>query len=105
MDFFALQDDDYTGRRFSLNRRNYQKEMEDFMKVCTASQDFVEIVSADGIKLKSGQEVMIVSGPLQGIRGHLQRVEGHRSRRFIVTIPGACAATVEVKAEEVMPIT
>ena len=82
-----------------------EQEMEDFMKVCTASQDFVEIVSADGIKLKPGQEVMIVSGPLQGIRGHFQRVEGHRSRRFIVTIPGACAATVEVKAEDVMPIT
>ena len=82
-----------------------QKQMDDFMKVCTTSQDFIEIVSAEGIRLKPGQEVMVVSGPLQGIRGHFQRVDGHRSRRFIVTIPGACAATVEVKAEDVTPIT
>jgi transcription antitermination factor NusG len=78
-----------------------QRQMDDFMKVCTMSPDFIEIVPAEQIKFKPGQEVMIVSGPLQGVRGYFQRVEGHRSRRFIVTIPGACAATVEVKAEEV----
>ena len=77
------------------------KQMDDFMKVCTASPDFVEITSAEQIQLKPGQEVMVVSGPFQGIRGHFQRVEGHRARRLIVTIPGACAATVEVNAEDV----
>ena len=78
-----------------------ERQMNDFMKVCTTSPDFVEIVSAEGIQFKPGQEVMVVSGPLQGVRGQFQRVEGHRSRRLIVTIPGACAATIEVKAEEV----
>ena len=81
-----------------------QKQMDDFMKVCTASPDFIEIVPSDEIRLKPGQEVMIVSGPLQGIRGHFQRIGSHRARRFIVTIPGACAATVEVKAEDVTPV-
>ena len=80
------------------------RQMDDFMKVCTESPDFVEIVPADGIKFKPGQEVMVVSGPLKGIRGYFQRIEGHRNRRLIVTIPGACAATIEVKAEVVTTI-
>jgi transcription antitermination factor NusG len=80
------------------------RQMEDFMKVCTESNDFIEIVSADQIQYKPGQEVLVVSGPLQGIRGYFQRVKGHRAKRLIVTIPGACSATVEVKAEEVTAI-
>ena len=78
------------------------QQMDDFMKVCTTSSDFIEIVPAEHIKFKPGQEVMVVSGPLQGVRGFFQRIEGHRNRRLIVTIPGACAATIEVKAEEVV---
>ena len=81
-----------------------QGQMDDFMKVCTTSLDFVEIVSAEQVRFKPGQEVMVISGPLQGIRGHFQRVEGHRAKRLIVTIPGACSATVEVKAEDVTVI-
>ena len=78
-----------------------EKQMDDFMKVCTTSPDCVEIMPSEQIQMRPGQEVMVVSGPLQGIRGQFQRVEGHRSRRLIVSIPGACAATIEVKAEEV----
>ncbi|MBP5631031.1 MAG: hypothetical protein J6W97_05685, partial [Bacteroidaceae bacterium] len=59
---------------------------------------------AEGIRLKPGQEVMVVSGPLQGIRGYFQRIGGHRARRLIVSIPGACSATIQVNAEEVTPI-
>ena len=81
-----------------------QRQMDDFMKVSTTSLDFVEIVSAEQVRFKPGQEVMVISGPLQGIRGHFQRVEGHRAKRLIVTIPGACSATVEVKAEDVTVI-
>ena len=78
-----------------------ERQMDDFMKVCTVSPDFVEIMSAGGIPFRPGQEVMVMSGPLQGVRGLFQRVGGHRARRLIVTIPGACTATIEVKAEEV----
>ena len=81
-----------------------ERQMDDFMKVCTTSPDFIEIISADEIQFKPGQEVMVVSGPLQGIRGYFQRIEGHRNRRLIVTIPGACAATIEVNAEDVTPV-
>ena len=81
-----------------------ERQMNDFMKVCTTSPDFIEIVPAEGIRLKPGQEVMVVSGPLQGIRGYFQRIDGHRSRRLIVSIPGACSATIQVNAEEVTPI-
>ena len=81
-----------------------QRQMDGFMKVCTTSPDFIEIVSAEKMVLKPGQEVMVVSGPLQGIRGYFQRIEGHRARRLIVSIPDACAATIEIKAEEVVPI-
>ena len=81
-----------------------QRQMDDFMKVCTTSPDFIEIVSAEKMVLKPGQEVMVVSGPLQGIRGYFQRIEGHRARRLIVSIPDACAATIEIKAEDVVPI-
>ena len=81
-----------------------ERQMNDFMKVCTTSPDFIEIVPAEGIRLKPGQEVMVVSGPLQGIRGYFQRIDGHRSRRLIVSIPGACSAAIQVNAEEVTPI-
>jgi len=81
-----------------------KRQMDDFMKVCTASPDFVEITSADGILFKPGQEVMVIGGPLQGVRGYFQRIGGHRARRLIVTIPGACTATIEVRAEEVVSI-
>ena len=81
-----------------------ERQMNDFMKVCTTSPDFIEIVPAEGIRLKPGQEVMVVSGPLQGIRGYFQRIGGHRERRLIVSIPGACSATIQVNAEEVTPI-
>jgi len=81
-----------------------QRQMDDFMKVCTASPDFVEIVPAEGIRLRPGQEVLVVSGPLRGVRGYFQRIEGHRARRLVVSIPGACTATVQVNAEEVTPV-
>lgn len=81
-----------------------ERQMNDFMKVCTTSSDFVEITSADEIQFMPGQEVMVVSGPLQGVRGYFRRIEGHRARRLIVAIPGACAAWVEVGAEEVVSI-
>ncbi len=81
-----------------------QRQMDDFMKVCTTSPDFVEIMLPEQVRFRPGQEVIVVSGPLQGIRGYFQRIEGHRARRLIVTIPGACYATVEVRAEDVTPV-
>ena len=81
-----------------------ERQMDDFMKVCTTSPDFVEIVPTLQIPFKKGQEVLVVSGPLQGVRGYFQRIEGHRNRRLIVSIPGACSATIEVKTEDVSPV-
>ena len=81
-----------------------ERQMDDFMKVCTTSPDFVEIVPTLQIPFKKGQEVLVVSGPLQGVRGYFQRIEGHRNRRLIVSIPGACTATIEVKTEDVSPV-
>ena len=81
-----------------------ERQMNDFMKVCTESPDFIEIVPAELIQLKPKQEVMVIGGPLQGVRGYFQRLAGHRARRLIVSIPGACALTIEVGAEEVTPV-
>ena len=39
-----------------------EHQMEDFMKVCTESPDFVEIVPTNEITLKPGEEVMIEEG-------------------------------------------
>lgn len=78
-----------------------ERQMNDFMRVCNTSPDFVEILPAEDIKFKPGQEVLVINGPLQGVCGHFQRISGHRSRRLIVSIPGACTATIEVKAEDV----
>lgn len=81
-----------------------ETQMDDFMKVCTTSPDFVEIVPAEDIQFKPGQEVLVISGPLQGVHGYFLRIDGHRARRLVVSIPGACSATIEVKAEEVIPV-
>ena len=81
-----------------------QRQMDDFMKVCTASPDFVEIVPTEGTTFRPGQEILVVSGPFQGVRGLFQRVGGHRTRRLVVSIPGACYASVEVAASDVTPV-
>ncbi len=80
-----------------------QKQMDDFMRVCTTSADFVEIVPAEDVRLKPGQKIIVAGGPLQGICGYFQRIGSHRARRLIVSIPGVCSATVEIKAEDVVP--
>ena len=81
------------------------RQMADFMKVCTESPGFVEILPQAGkIQLRPGQEVMVVSGPLQGVRGYFLHVDGHRARRLVISIPGVCAATLQVEADEVTSI-
>ena len=59
-------------------------------------------VDKDGIK--DGQliaDVVKEGMLLKGVRGFFKRTEGHRARRLVVSIPGACTASVQVKAEEV----
>ena len=52
-------------------------------------------VTADMI----GREVRIIGGPLDGYEGHLQKMQGARTKRFFVELPGLLTASVEVQPE------
>ena len=52
-------------------------------------------VTADMI----GREVRIVGGALDGYEGRLQKMQGVRTKRFFVELPGLLTASVEVQPE------
>lgn len=49
-----------------------------------------------------GRKVRIVDGPLDGYEGHLQKMQGARTKRLFVEIPNLLAAAVEVQPEYIL---
>ena len=48
------------------------------------------------LSLAKGTRVRIIGGPFDGAEGVLVKMKGHRSRRFVVSIPDIIYATTEV---------
>ena len=66
------------------------KQMEDFIRICTASNKEVLYLSNPSEKLRNGAKVRVVNGPFTGVVGTVVRIK--KSRRIMVEIPGIIAA-------------
>lgn len=72
------------------------KEMEDFIAVTSAMTEDVTYYAPEELSLAKGTRVRIIGGPFDGAEGVLVKMKGHRSRRFVVSIPDIIYATTEV---------
>lgn len=76
------------------------KEMDDFIAVTTAREDSVTYYRPDELALSKGTRVRIVDGGLfDGAEGIVMKVKGHRSKKFIVHIPGIICAATEISPD------
>lgn len=66
------------------------KQMEDFIQVCSASNEEVLYLSDPSVKLRNGAKVRVINGPFMGVEGTVVRIK--KSRRIMVEIPGIIAA-------------
>lgn len=65
------------------------KSMEDFIRISRVMADDALYLKDITARLKSGQKVRVVDGPLKGVEGTVIRVR--RSRRVVVDFPGLLA--------------
>ncbi len=70
-------------------------QMEAFIRVST-EVDNPTYIDTEVEPLAPGTRVRIVGGPFQGMYGTFQRVQGHRSRQFIIRIEGVLAMAVNM---------
>lgn len=81
------------------------EQMEQFMKVCTEIDDKAEVLSGEEINFEVGERVRITGGAFSGCDGKLVKIEGKRSKRFVVAIEGVIAVSVSgIKAENIEKI-
>ena len=75
------------------------KQMEQFIRICESDDDSLRFLEPDEVNLSKGTSVRIIGGPFDGSVGKFVRVKGVRSRRFVVTITGLTAVSVEVSPD------
>lgn len=67
-----------------------EKQMNDFIRICSESADDVMYLSNVTEKLRGGAKVRVKYGPFAGVEGTVVRLR--KSRRILVEIPGLIAA-------------
>lgn len=78
------------------------EQMENFMAVCNNMETDVEFLSGEEARFEVGEWVRICRGSLKGREGRLVKVEGKRSKRFVVAIDGVLAVSVSgIKADDI----
>ena len=75
------------------------KEMEDFIAVTEAMDGGVVYYAPDEVSLAKGTRVRIIGGMFDGAEGVLLKMKGHRSRRFVVSLPNLLCAATEVSPD------
>ena len=71
-----------------------EEQMQQFIAVCNEMDDGAEMLSGETSEFTVGQRVRVISGAFKGIEGSLVKIEGNRSRRFVVAIEGVIAVSV-----------
>lgn len=93
---FILAEGDRRRTHFMWNRSDQKpivvpdKQMEDFIQVCSESNEGVVYLSDPSVKLRNGAKVRVINGPFIGVEGTVVRIK--KSRRIMVEIPGIIAA-------------
>ena len=77
------------------------EQMEQFIAICNKVED-AEFLVGEDVHFEVGERVRITKGALIGREGVLLKIEGKRSKRFMVAIEGLIAVSVSgIKAEEI----
>ena len=82
-----------TVREADMNRFMQAVEMSDDPKYYSPNEITPAMV---------GRSVRIIGGPLAGYEGRLQKLQGSRTKRLLVELPGLITAAVEVQPEFIM---
>ncbi|MBR2032476.1 MAG: UpxY family transcription antiterminator [Alistipes sp.] len=78
------------------------EQMQQFMAVCNEMDDKTEVLSGDEVHFEVGERVRITGGAFSGCEGKLVKIEGKRSKRFVVAIEGVIAVSISgIKAENI----
>ena len=76
------------------------EQMQQFMAVCNEMDDKSELFSGEEAHFEVGERVRVTGGAFKGCEGSLVKIEGKRSKRFVVAIEGVIAVAVSgIKAE------
>ena len=77
------------------------EQMEQFIAICNEVED-AEFLVGEESRFEVGERVRITQGSLIGREGVLLKIEGKRSKRFVVAIEGLIAVSVSgIKAEDI----
>lgn len=70
------------------------EQMEQFIAICKEMDDTAELFSGEEARFEVGERVEVVNGSFKGHQGLLVKIEGKRSKRFVVAIDGIIAVAV-----------
>ena len=77
------------------------EQMQTFIAICNDTED-AEFHMGEEVHFEVGERVRITQGSLCGREGTLTKIEGKRSKRFVVAIEGVIAVSVSgIKAEDI----
>ena len=71
-----------------------EEQMQQFIAICNDMDDKSELLSGEEAHFEVGERVEVVNGSFKGHRGMLVKIEGKRSKRFVVAIDGVIAVAV-----------
>lgn len=80
------------------------KQMEDFIRVCSSGTDDTVFLSELSEKMRGGTRVRVIFGPLAGVEGRVVRIR--KSRRLLVELSGllsVASAFIPLEFLEPMP--
>lgn len=81
------------------------EQMQQFIAVCNEIDDTAEILAGEEAHFEVGERVRITEGAFKGCEGVLVKIEGKRSKRFVVAIDGIIAVSVSgIKADKIEKI-
>lgn len=81
------------------------EQMEQFMAVCNDIDDSAEFLSGEEARFEVGERVRVTGGAFKGHEGKLVKIEGRRTKRFVVAIDGIIAISVSgIKADDLEKI-
>ena len=71
-----------------------EEQMQQFIAVCKEMDEDAELFAGEEAHFEVGERVEVVNGSFKGHQGLLVKIEGKRSKRFVVAIDGIIAVAV-----------
>jgi transcription antitermination factor NusG len=78
-----------------------EEQMQHFIAICAEADDTTEFLAGEETNFAVGEAVRITEGAFKGCEGRLAKIEGKRTKRFVVAIEGVIAVSISgIKARE-----